>query len=383
MTARYDVVIAGAGVVGAAMALALRDLGLKIVVVAPLPPAPASPPARAAPVRPIALAAPSWEMLTAQGLIEANTGTPIETIHISWRGRFGRTVLSAREHQLPSLGQVVDALQLEQHAFRSVAPFHMAGEVEHWTSNGDPLTLAIRNDAVSNTIETRLLVLADGGGLGPLETVHDYAQVAWFGTVRTTRPHANIAYERFTDEGPLALLPFGDRYAFVWATSSARATTMPSDDEAFCAALAGTFGERLGHFHDVSMRACIPLLLKRARATDTSGVIVIGNAAQTLHPVAGQGLNLGLRDVCQLAAAISSSSADALGSAAFVAAFGKQRRIDRAATMRTTDLFARLFASSGSLVALVGSIGLASIDALPPARAFLARRMLLGARAIP
>lgn len=377
MTARYDVVIAGAGVVGAALALMLRDHPLQVAVVAPLPAG------NAAPVRPIALAAPSGELLRAHGLIDENAGTPIHTIHISRRGRFGRTMLGASEHQLPSLGQVVDAAQLDERAFSAIAPLHMSGQVEHWTHNGGQIDVAIRNDGEPISIATQLLVLADGGGLAPLETIHDYEQVAWFGTVRTTLAHANVAYERFTDEGPLALLPFGDRYAFVWATSSRRAASMPADDHAFCAALANTFGERRGHFYEVSARACVPLVLKRERATDSAGVIAIGNAAQTLHPVAGQGLNLGLRDAAQLAAAIRSATPNALGTAAFATAFGKKRRLDRAATLRITDLFARLFATASPLVSIVGGVGLASIDAVPAARAFLARRMLLGARAIP
>jgi 2-octaprenyl-6-methoxyphenol hydroxylase len=382
MSARYDVVIAGAGVVGAALALQLRDLGLRIMVVAPPPPVALSSHAREpSPVRPIALAAPSCEMLRSLRLIEEGAGTPIQTIHISSRGRFGRTVLSASEHRLPFLGQVVDAAALEQHAFRAVAPLHMTGHVEHW--NGDASTIAIRHDNTTTRIESRLLVLADGGALAPQDTVHDYRQVAWFGTVRTTRPHANVAYERFTEEGPLALLPFHDRYAFVWATASERAATMPTHDHAFCDLLADTFGERQGRFHEVSSRACLPLLLKRARPTDGASVIVIGNASQTLHPVAGQGLNLGLRDANQLADAIRSSAPEALGNAAFIAAFNRRRRMDREATMRMTDLLARFFATSGTLVSMVGGVGLASIDALPPARAFLARRMLLGARAIP
>jgi 2-octaprenyl-6-methoxyphenol hydroxylase len=384
MTARYDVVIAGAGVVGAALALMLRDAQLNVVVVAPSLPI-TSPPGTSepAPVRPIALASPSCELLHSLGLIEDSPGTPIHTIHVSSRGRFGRTVLSASEHGIPSLGQVVDAAALEQHASRAAAPFQIPGHVEHWNNAGDGVTIAIRHDNASMPIQARLLVLADGGALAPQDTVHDYHQVAWFGTVRTTRAHANVAYERFTREGPLALLPFRDRYAFVWATSSAHAATMPADDHAFCAALANTFGERQGHFHEPSSRACMPLLLKRAQTLNSAGAIAIGNASQTLHPVAGQGLNLGLRDASELASAIRSGTPESLGTAQFTAAFSKKRRMDRAATMQMTDLLARLFATNGTLASIVGGVGLATIDALPPARAFLARRMLLGARALP
>lgn len=382
MTPRFDVVIAGAGVVGAALANALRELDLDVSVVAPASHEPASPGERA-PIRPIALSSPSRDALGTLGLLDQHAGTPIRAIHVSQRGRFGRTVLRASEHGLPALGFVFDAAELESGAYARIAPWHTASRVVGWSATPDAVNVTLDDGVNTRGIDTSLLVLADGGALAGLETVHDYSQIAWFGTVRTTRAHANIAYERFTNEGPLALLPLGDRYAFVWATSRARADTMPESDDAFCAALAHMFGERLGHFDHVSPRSRIPLALKREMHRHGARVVAIGNAAQMLHPVAGQGLNLGLRDALELARSIRSTPREMLGNAAFIQAFGRTRWADRAATIATTDIFARIFSDRGPVMSAVGGLGLTALDTLPHARGFLARRMMLGARGIP
>ncbi|MFN0299399.1 MAG: FAD-dependent monooxygenase [Burkholderiales bacterium] len=380
--ARFDVVIAGAGVVGAALASALRELDLNVIVVAPMPHDLVSSGERA-PVRPIALSFPSRDALGALGLLNDDAGTPIRTIHVSQRGRFGRTVLHASEHGLSALGFVFDAARLERGAYQRVAPCHTASRVVGWSGTPDLVNVTLDDGAGTRRIDTRLLVLADGGALARLETVHDYSQVAWFGTVHTNKAHANIAYERFTNEGPLALLPFGDRYAFVWATSRARADTMPTADDAFCAALAEAFGERLGRFDRVSPRSRIPLALKRERDQHGARVVAIGNAAQMLHPVAGQGLNLGLRDALELAKMIRSTPRARLGDAAFIRAFARKRWADRTATITATDLFARIFSNADPVISALGGLGLAVLDAAPHARGFLARRMMLGARGIP
>jgi 2-octaprenyl-6-methoxyphenol hydroxylase len=382
MTARFDIVIAGAGVVGAALANALRELDLDVTVVAP-PSHDLVSPGERAPIRPIALSSPSRDALGTLGLLDDHAGTPIRAIHVSQRGRFGRTVLRASEHGLPALGFVFDAAELDRGALQRVAPWHTASRVVGWSTTPDSVNVTLDDGVTTRSIDARLLVLADGGALAGLETVHDYSQVAWFGTVHTTRPHGNIAYERFTNEGPLALLPFGDRYAFVWATSRSRSDTMPATDDAFCAALAHMFGERLGHFDRVSPRSRIPLALKREMHPNGARMVAIGNAAQILHPVAGQGLNLGLRDALELARTIRSTQRETLGDPAFIRAFGRKRWADRAATITTTDLFARIFSNAGPIVSLLGGLGLTALDASPHARGFLARRMMLGTRGIP
>ncbi len=382
MAASFDVIIAGAGVVGAALAAALGDLDLDVAVVAPalrdaLPPTASA----SRPIRPIALSLPSRDVLQSLALVGDQSGTPIRSIHVSQRGRFGRTVLNAADHQLPALGFVFDAAALEHDAHRAIAPVLIARHVISWSGATDRVHVTVQDDEATRSIDARLLVLADGGALAGLDMVHDYQQVAWTGTVRTTRAHANIAYERFTREGPLALLPLGDRYAFVWA--SARIDPMPVADDAFCAALESAFGERLGHFDQVSARSRLPLALKRAQRQHGPRVVTIGNAAQTLHPVAGQGLNLGLRDAIELARAIRSTPRHALGDAPFVEAFRRQRWPDRTAAIASTDLFARVFSDSGPIAAVLGGLGLAALDAVPHARGFLARRMILGTRGMP
>ncbi len=385
MTARFDVVIAGAGVVGAALAAALRDLDLAVAVVAPPPSDLTEPPLEASkrirPIRPIALSLPSRDALQSLALLGEDPGTPIRSIHVSQRGRFGRTVLTAAEYDLPALGFVFDAATLERDAHQGMATARIAHTIQSWSATNDAVHVTLQAGAATQCIDASLLVLADGGALAGLETVHDYQQAAWTGTIRTSRPHANVAYERFTSEGPLALLPLGDRYAFVWATRSALA--LPAANDAFCAALANAFGDRCGRFDQVSARSRTPLALKRHHARRGPREVTIGNAAQTLHPVAGQGLNLGLRDALELAALIRSTPRSILGGPAFVKAFERQRWMDRSATIASTDLFARVFSDSGTAVATLGGFGLAALDMAPHARGFLARRMMLGTRGMP
>ncbi|MEO7404388.1 MAG: FAD-dependent monooxygenase [Burkholderiales bacterium] len=383
----YDVMIAGGGPVGFALARLLADTPLRVRLVAPLGGRGAAPVARAA-FRPLALAYPSKQLLERLDLIQASDGTPIRTIHVSQRGGFGRTVIRADDHGLPGLGYVVDATELAsrilKHAASWTNPAHTPGQVTAWSRDGDHTLVDLADaEGVMHQRRTHLLVVADGGASSGT-TVRDYDQIGIVATIKTERAHENTAYERFTSEGPLALLPYEDRYAVVWSVKTAAATAITgADDAAFCAALGGAFGNRLGRFTHAGSRAAYPLVLRRWADSVTAGIIAIGNAAQTLHPVAGQGLNLGLRDAEVLAARICASGAEALATDTFVRGYLAARAPDRIATIAATDFLARAFTWSAGPATWLRGAGLAALDVFPPARALLARRMMLGSRGIP
>jgi 2-octaprenyl-6-methoxyphenol hydroxylase len=202
--------------------------------------------------------------------------------------------------------------------------------------------------------------------------------------VTAERPRHGVAWERFTPEGPLALLPHSDRYALVWSLRPGGASELLGlSDRDFLSRLRETFGGRLGDFRSVSRRATFPLSLRRGPITPAPRTLAVGNAAQTLHPVAGQGLNLGLRDAWELAQMLLDVSKEEIGSSEFLARYARGRRVDRYAGIGFTDFLVRAFSNSIPPLALIRGAGLAVLDTLPPARRFLARRMIFGARALP
>lgn len=405
----HDILIAGGGPVGCALALALRESGLRVLVAAGSQPVDAATqrPATGAPnqfaegvTRPIALSHASHAYLRGLGALPADAGTPIRTIHVSQRGAFGRTLMSAAEHGLDALGYVFDIDALNREVSRAAAPCCVGERIIAWSEDGEGVLVrtqaGLSEAARATTIaaehlrRAKVLVLADGGALGELaagQRVHDYGQSALVGAVRASQPHQHRAWERFTPQGPLALLPYGDCYAFVWALPNPIAQQRLADgDDAFCRALQQAFGDRAGRFLQAGPRSCIPLTLRRARRIDNQAVIAIGNASQALHPVAGQGLNLGLRDVMALVDLLQmnpSILANRERSLKLVEQFAQRRWRDRASTIAATDLFVRVFSNDRPLAAAARGLALGTLDVLPPARAFLARRMMLGARAFP
>jgi 2-octaprenyl-6-methoxyphenol hydroxylase len=231
------------------------------------------------------------------------------------------------------------------------------------------------------TLQAQLAVQAEGGVFGeqPDKTnTRDYGQTAVIARVSSSAPLAHRAFERFTDEGPLALLPQdgadGHQYALVWCVQPERAQhLLDLGEDAFLAELGEAFGERLGRFTKVSPRVAFPLGLNTdPRAT--ARTVAIGNAAQTLHPVAGQGLNLGLRDAAVLARLLAREMTPQA-----IDRFKTEREGDRSMVIRATDSMARVFAGSGPQQALLG-LGLAALDTLKPARTLLAELMMFGRR---
>jgi 2-octaprenyl-6-methoxyphenol hydroxylase len=196
-----------------------------------------------------------------------------------------------------------------------------------------------------------------------------------------TEAHAHVAYERFTPEGPLALLPAGDDLALVWSTTPERAERLcaaPGAD--FLGELKQAFGNRLGRFTAVQRRGMFPLALRVARRVAGPHTVRIGNAAQTLHPVAGQGLNLGLRDAWELAEELRRAPRERIGAARFLARYAARRRLDRGGGIWFTHGLARIFSGDYAPLACARGLGLAALAALPPAQDFLVRRMIFGAR---
>lgn len=233
-------------------------------------------------------------------------------------------------------------------------------------------------------MRARLLVLADGAtGRSPAR-VRDYLQRAIVAEVAADREHRGVAWERFTPEGPVALLPLRDRYALVWSAREATARELLGlSDPEFLLRLQRCFGSRAGNFVSAGPRAAFPLSLRRGAASPAPRTLAVGNAAQTLHPVAGQGLNLGLRDAWELAQMLLEAPEQEIGTSRFVDRYVRKRRFDRYAGIGFTDFLVRIFSNSLPPLAAARGAGLAMLDALPPARRFLARRMIFGARALP
>jgi 2-octaprenyl-6-methoxyphenol hydroxylase len=399
LPAMHDLIIAGGGPVGSVLAQALAPLAargrLSVLQVRA---------AASAADRPIALSHGSRLLLERLGLWRSLPATPIHRIHVSQRGGFGRTIISAADHGIDALGHVVGYRDLvAATALPSVAGIDAReGRVGNWTVLPD----GIEVDIEGQMVRTRLLVVADGGrpdaGDGRAIAhvkVKDYRQHAVVCEVDIDRPHGNVAWERFTPDGPVALLPFRGRQALVWTVTPDEAARLCAlDDAAFIAALQRAFGLRAGRFLAAGPRSAFPLSLRVHRRRARAGVIAIGNAAQTLHPVAGQGLNLGLRDAWELAEACldaldtgsgagsgpaTQAMGAGLGSADFARAFDARRRLDRDVMVQLTDGLIGAFSLNLPCSATVRGTALAFLDAVPPARRFLSRRMMFGARAIP
>jgi len=249
-------------------------------------------------------------------------------------------------------------------------------------SSIDGADIAYQQNGVEHHLHARLVVVADGGKL--LEASHpaevrDYGQSAIIAHVSCSHPRANTAFERFTADGPLALLPYQGGYELVWTVPHTEVDAMLQwDDATLLAQLHQHFGDRLGSFLSVGTRSSFPLRLRRAPATTLPHTVLIGNAAQTLHPVAGQGFNMGLRDAWELAQEILRSTAEALGSDAMLSNYRKSRSLDRNAGIRFTDGLVRLFSNDLPLVSAPRAASLSLLDCLPGVKKFVARRMMFG-----
>jgi 2-octaprenyl-6-methoxyphenol hydroxylase len=307
---------------------------------------------------------------------------------VSQAGGFGRVALDAKDAALPAYGYVVQysALHgaLAQAAQRRLPRYRLGARV--MAVQPDGATAAVdyaRDNGITDTVSAPLVVVADGGSLvaGVDLIIRDYGQAAIAARVRAEVPHGGTAYERFTAQGPLALLPMGGDMALIWTTTPERAADLANMLEPqFLEQLQQAFGDRLGAFVAVRGRSIYPLTLKYARKVALPRTVLIGNAAQTLHPVAGQGFNLGLRDAWELAEIVATCEPEWLGQDDMLERVSRRRQVDRVASIRFTDGLVRLFSNDVPVFGIARGVGLAVLDQAPLLKNFLARRMTFGAR---
>ena len=374
------VLIVGAGPVGAVCALAMRQQGVDARVLE------AQPADARADTRTLALSYGSRLILDRLGVWQKLEGvTPITRIHISQRGAPGMARLSADEVKVPALGYVLPyamlTAALKQALLDAKIAVDYGVEVARIESDAACATL---HTAAGDTLAAPLVIVADGGrgeAAPDPKFARDYDQMAVVCEVQTELPHANQAFERFTPEGPAALLPKGDCYALVWTANNADAQRISElPDTEFLAALYRHFGGRQGRFLSASPRKTFPLKLAYTGSEAADRVVRIGNAAQTLHPVAGQGFNIGLRDAWELASRCGDTPREALGSAPMLAAYARGRRVDVLGGVGFTDFLVRVFSNDIAPLRHARGIGLLALEAFPPLKAFVARRMIFGAR---
>lgn len=398
---QVDIAIAGGGLVGASLALALSQLDLKVVLIEAHPFGTDGQPSFDD--RTTALSNGSRRIFEGIGvwpLIEREA-TPIRRIHISDRGRFGFARLDAKEQGLAALGFVVvnramGAALWHQLAAQSVTVLAPARVTAVELQEGFRTLQCQLSDTQSLTVEAKLVIAADGARSAVREAAGigaktwNYDQMALVTNVFTQRFHDYVAYERFTADGPLAVLPMSEgRSGLIWTLQPDLADAVAKlDDAAFLARLQDTFGFRLGRFTRVGARQLYPLSLTRSDEHTGPRLAVVGNAAQALHPIAGQGFNLGLRDAASLAEVLadaqaeSSTSFDA-GDGLLLDRYRGWREADRSRIVGFTDGLVRLFTQPFGPAKLLRDVGLLAFDLMPAAKDALSQLSLGAAGRIP
>ncbi|HZX32458.1 MAG TPA: FAD-dependent monooxygenase [Rhodocyclaceae bacterium] len=374
---QVDILIIGAGPVGMTLARALEGGPWSTLLIDRR-----HLDARRDDPRALALSHGARELLEQIDAWPTRAATPIETIHISHRGGFGRAYMDRREYGLEALGYVVRYRDLAA----ALAARLPAGtildetEVQSIAPGSDHQAVTLRHKGEILNLRATLVIHAEGTPADdPGVKVSDYRQHAVIAEVRPSPAHGRQAWERFTPDGPLALLPLGDDYSVVFTLPPDKADrVMALDDAGFLAALKAQFGNRLD-FTAAGPRARFPLALRMREQLVSGREVWIGNTAQTLHPVSGQGFNLGLRDAWQLAETLL---AKGLGDDA-LAAYARARRLDRQGGALFTDSIVRAFSSDFGPLKFARGLGLLALDLFPPARHFIAKRMIWGARAWP
>jgi len=387
MPQNYDLIIVGAGLAGNCLALALQNTGLNIAIVEANSREQLA--TSVAGDRALALAAGTVNVLENLGLWQEinHKATPIKQIHISDRGHFGKTRLTAEQLQVDALGYVITARDIETHLAEKVeqagitlfAPYRLVGLV----SGKSEVNVSLKCEQQSLMLTAKLLVGADGGNstvrklLDISQQIEDYRQSALVTTVKTELPHRNTAYERFTESGPLALLPLNKKHgSIVWTRTSEDAEALMLGSETdFLNELQNCFGYRLGELTLAAPRRCFPLTLIRAEAMSAGRTVIIGNAVHQLHPVAGQGFNLGLRDVTELAKVITQAAQENsdIGSLSVLKNYTDLRHNDHERVISFTDNVVKIFSNDWLALAAARNLGLTLLDHLPLAKSALAK----------
>ena len=384
----YDVAIVGGGMVGASFALALRATRLRVLLIEGIPPDSTHQPSFDE--RTTALGNGSRQIFESLGVWQQMVGesAAIRSIHVSDAGRFGVARLDAKEQGVDAFGYVVPNRVIGRVLWQTLrdAPnitLAVPARLEQAQARDDGVELGITMNGETRQVRAAVAVAADGAGsvlrasAGIDAGVEDYEQVALVMNAATDRPNTGEAFERFTPSGPLAVLPVaGGSYAVVWAVRPERATELLALDEAaFAAELLAAFGWRAGRWTRVGKRNTYPLTLSRAHETVAGRVVLIGNAAQALHPVAGQGFNLGLRDAATLAEMLAQLSTHGASPdfSGLLARFASWRDEDRKGVTRFTDSLVKLFGSERPGLGLVRNFGLLMFDLSPTAKRALSR----------
>jgi 2-octaprenyl-6-methoxyphenol hydroxylase len=385
---QYDVIIVGGGMVGASLACALSGQGLRIALVESV-----RPEVRAEPGyddRAIALAYGTRRIFTGLGLWDAlcEVATPIHAIHVSDRGYPGVVRMNREAEGLPAIGYVVPAREIGRVLSAAVSErddidMYCPADVAATRHEDGQVQVSVMQADSEIRMTAAVLVAADGADSALREQAgirvrrFDYGQTAIITNVSPQLPHENIAWERFTDTGPLALLPMsGQRCGVVWTVASEQTEAiMALDDEAFLERLQERFGNRLGRLQRVGKRQAWPLQLVSATQSVAERMALLGNAIHTLHPIAGQGFNLGARDVAALAEVLVDAvrAGEDPGAADVLARYAEWRRSDHKNVTLFTDGLVRLFTLPVPGLGIARSAGMFALDMLPPAKRLLAR----------
>lgn len=380
----HPVVIVGGGPVGLVLALSMQQQGLPVKVLEARKQGAAYQDKRA-----LALSYGSKVILEKLGVwsdVAVNV-TAINTIHVSQRGSVGRSKLKAEEHDLPALGYVVSygALMQALDTGLDAANVMYEAPANSISQNEKVATVGFTFAGEEMTLASSLLVIAEGGrGLDNIPSLKRdtkaYGHDALVSKVSCELPHGNVAYERFTPAGPMALLPNGEcDFSLVWTGEKAgidRLLTL--DDATFLSELHEVFGDRVGLFLSIQKRLSFPLVKAQLTNNTTPHMVVIGNSAQTMHPVAGQGFNVGLRDATALMKQLAATPQADWGGPAMLAAYAKTRTRDTKGGLLFTDFLVSLFSNDLVGLSAMRGMGLGLLDVFKPIKRVLVSKMSYG-----
>ncbi|WP_167363670.1 2-octaprenyl-6-methoxyphenyl hydroxylase [Vibrio injensis] len=385
----FDVIIAGGAMAGSTLALALNALSQRALSIAIIEPFQTNHHAHPGfDSRSIALAHGTVELLKSWGLWQSLCpfATPITQIHVSDRSHAGMVNFDSTHLGLDALGYVVELSKVGQQYAEKInacdnITYFCPLSVEHVERSPEHVSVTLSDQ---QRITGKLLVAADGAlstssaQMGFVRQEHDFEQVALITNVVSAQQHRGRAFERFTASGPLALLPMSDdRLSLVWCLSAEQAEQMLyASDSEFLAQLQTMFGWRLGRFLQVGQRSTYPLILRYHSQTIAHRFVTIGNAAQTLHPIAGQGFNLGIRDIATLAQVLTEEDTQSMGEYRQLATFRQRREADRQATIQLTSTLVHLFSNDWLTLRVGRNLGLMAMENIPLLKAPLLNHTL-------